>query len=89
METYNAYKMDYKYIYYKCNHCFKIKNKIISNPITTTGKKYKGLKSCYHIYNSYNDFENRDFKTKSNCLFNLNKKIIISINDKTLKIKPD
>lgn len=87
MDTYDAIKIDEKYIYYKCNYCFRLRNKIVSNPLTPNGFKYAGLKNAYHIYNSYGDLSNRELDLRSNCLFSRHKSIRLSVNDKTLKIK--
>tara|TARA_R110000824_G_scaffold42883_4_gene125657 strand:- start:8872 stop:9141 length:270 start_codon:yes stop_codon:yes gene_type:complete len=87
IDEYIAYKLDDRYIYYKCKYCYRIKHKIIGNPITTNGNKYKGLMHGFHIYNSYGDFTNRILDLKSHCLFSPNKSIKLVINQKTLKIK--
>jgi hypothetical protein len=87
METYTATKIDHKYIYYKCNYCFKLRNKIIANPLTPNGYYYSGLKNGYHIYNSYGDFTDRVLDLKSNCFHSPNKSIQLIINEKTLRIK--
>ena len=87
MDTYVATKIDSQFIYYKCNYCFRLRNKIVGNPLTPNGFKYNGLKNAYHIYNSYDDLSNREIDLKNNCLFSKNKSIHLIINNKTLKIK--
>ena len=86
MDTYTAIKIDSKYIYYKCKYCFRLRNKIVNNPLTPTGLKYKGIKNAYHIYNSYNDFSNRIVDLKSNCIYSHHKTIKLIVDDSTLKI---
>mgnify|MGYP003126965524 CR=1 FL=1 len=86
IETCIAIKLDYKYIYYKCNYCFRLRSKIVSNELTPSGIKFKGIKKSFHIHNSYNNFSNRILDLKSNCLYSPNKTIQLIINDETLKI---
>ena len=86
MDTYTATKIDNRYIYYKCDYCYRLRHKIVSNPLTPKGLTYSGIKNAYHIYNSYNDFSNRTIDLKSNCLYSPNKSIKLIVNEKTLKI---
>ena len=87
VEHYKAYKMDHRYIYIRCKHCWRLRNKIIGTPLTITGRKFKNMKCGYHIYNSNNDFSNRTIENMSHCLFSDERWVTIEVNDKTLKIQ--
>ena len=80
----SAEKVDWKYIYIKCPYCVRNVNKFRDrDEVIENGSKYKRV---YHIYNSNNNFENRQIKVKSNCIFMKNHFFNISIDDSTLKI---
>jgi hypothetical protein len=87
VEHYKAFKMDHRYIYIRCNHCFRLRNKIVGTPTTPTGKKFNNMKCGFHIYNSNNDFSNRIIESMSHCLFTEDRWVTIEVNDKTLKIR--
>ena len=84
MDTYVASKIDSKYIYYKCDYCFRLNNKLGSEDNI---KKYDTRCCGYHIYNSDNNFNNREMTLKNHCLFSDNNWIKLIVNKKTLKIK--
>ena len=86
MDIYNALKIDKKYIYIKCNTCYKLNNRFLDKNYKIKHIYDKRIKNCYHIYNSYGNYEDREENFKSNCLYNNNSYITIKINKKTLKI---
>lgn len=83
METYVASKIDSKYIYYKCDHCFRLNNKLGNKDNVKT---YEIKSSGYHIYNSDNNFDNRTLRLKNHCLFSDKEWIKLIVNEKSLKI---
>ena len=83
MDDLIALKIDYKYIYYKCDNCIKINKRILSS---NTKKKDK-IFANYHICNSYNDLSNRQIRIKSNCIYAQQEFINLHITNNTLKIK--
>lgn len=84
MDTYFASKIDKKYIYYKCDYCFRLNNKLGNEDNV---KKYDVRSSGYHIYSSHNNFDNRTLRLKNHCLFSNNDWIKLIVNHKSLKIK--
>lgn len=78
-----AYKIDYKYIYYKCDNCIKINKRIINK--NNTNKDFK-LFASFHIHNSFGDLSNRTIKIKNHCLHSNIEYLNLVINNDTLKI---
>ena len=83
MDTYNAIKIDSTYIYYKCDYCFRLNNKLVED----SKNKYSIPHNGYHIYNSDNNFDDRELRLKSHCLYSKQDWIKLIVNEKTLKIK--
>jgi hypothetical protein len=84
INKYTAEIMDWEYIYILCPYCVKNNSKF--KHIDNKGKS-KTFKRVYHIYNTNDDYKNREMRVRSNCLFQKpGTEIDIVINHETMRI---